>query len=379
MERWILHVDLDAFYASVEELDHPEWKGSPLIVGADPQDGRGRGVVTTANYEARKSGVRSAMPISEAWRRAPQARFVPPRFHRYSEKSDEVFAIVRQMADRVEQSGIDEGYLDVTDRCGSHGEALDLARAIQERIERETGLSISIGVASNKVVAKIATDMRKPHGITGVPSGTEQEFLSPLPARKIPGVGPKTEERLVELGITTCAELAVASASLLHREFGAWGPRLTQLARGIDDSPVEAGWERKSIGSETTFDEDETDPAEWERTLRDLAAGLADSLKEERLVGRTITLKVRLTGFETHTRARTLPRAVADAAPIGEAAISLLREFAPDRAVRLLGVRVTGLDDAEGRDEQAKMERWPADILGEAAPWRPRQRRLEDR
>ncbi|HWH09064.1 MAG TPA: DNA polymerase IV, partial [Candidatus Thermoplasmatota archaeon] len=196
--RFVIHVDLDAFFASVEELDHPEWRGFPLVVGADPQGGRGRGVVTTANYEARKFGVRSAMPISQAWQLCPQARYVPPRFERYAEKSSEVFRVLREMADAVEPASIDEGYLDATPRAATFAEAVELARRAQARIREATALSASVGVATSKLVAKIATDMRKPAGLTAVPPGTEEAFLAPLPARKIPGVGPKTEARLLE-------------------------------------------------------------------------------------------------------------------------------------------------------------------------------------
>ena len=374
----VVHVDLDAFYAAVEELDHPEWRGSALIVGPDPEKGRSRGVVLTANYAARKYGVRSAMPISEAWRLAgANARYVPPRFHRYHEKSEEVFAILRASAATVEPAGIDEAYLDLSD-SPTFADAVARAASLQERIERETGLTVSMGVAASKLVAKNATDLRKPRGLTAVTPGTEEVFLAPLPARKLLGVGPKTEARLAELGIATCEQLAAAPASMLSREFGVWGPRLAQLARGIDDSPIEVGWERKSLGSETTFHEDTADPAEWEATMRALAEEIATSLREEGRAGRTITIKIRLTGFETHTRARTLARATTDAEILATTAIDLLREFAPPRAVRLLGLRVTGFAESDGQ-AQATLRDWPADVLGEADAWQPAQRTLDDR
>ena len=372
--RSIVHVDLDAFYASVEELDHPEWKGHPLVVGADPKDGHGRGVVTTANYAARKFGIRSAMPISEAWRRCPDARFVYPRFERYHEKSQEVFAILRESADAVEPAGIDEGYLDLTSRFGDLGAAVDHARSVQERILREAQLSASMGIASNKVVAKIATDMRKPHGLTVVPPGTEEAFLAPLEVRKIPGVGPKTEAHLAAMGIATVGQLAAIPAALLAREFGAWGPRLAQLARGIDEAPVEVGWERKSVGGETTFLRDTDDPTEWRATVAGLAREAAESLVREESVARTVTLKVRLSGFETYTRARTLPTPTDDAAVVARVALDLLDENRPTRAVRLLGVRLSHILPREGR--QLVLDEWDATRLGEAAPWHPKQRRL---
>ncbi|HUR69730.1 MAG TPA: DNA polymerase IV [Candidatus Thermoplasmatota archaeon] len=375
MVRYIVHVDLDAFYASVEELDHPEYKGAPLVVGADPKQGSGRGVVTTANYEARKFGIRSAMPIGEAYRRCPHARFVYPRFERYAEKSDEVFAILRDATDMIEPGGIDEGWLDLSSRVRSFVEAVEYARALQTRILVETGLTASMGVASNKVVAKIATDMRKPAGLTPVPPGTEREFLAPLAVRKIPGVGPKSEEHLKGMGIETVAQLAAVPPVALQREFGAWGPRLWSLAQGIDEAPVETGWERKSVGGETTFLEDTTDETEWRATIEELARDAARHLVEEGTLARTVTLKVRLTGFETYTRARTLAAPTDDGALLGRVALDLLSENRPTRAVRLLGVRLSHLIPREGT--QLLLDEWDVARFGEAPPWRPKQTRLD--
>jgi nucleotidyltransferase/DNA polymerase involved in DNA repair len=395
--RLILHVDLDAFYASVEELDNPGWAGHPLVVGADPQEGHGRGVVATANYAARAFGIRSAMPISEAWRRCPTARYVFPRFARYQEKSDEVFELLHEAADAVEGASIDEAYLDLTSRASTFDDAVRLAGDLQARIRDRTGLSASIGVASGKVVAKIASDFRKPGGLTPVAPGTEAAFLAPLPARRIPGIGPKTEARLAEAGIATVADVAALPSQRLADLFGSWGPRLGQLARGIDDSPVVTGWERKSLGSETTFMRDVDDEATLERTLRELASDLAASLAKETRRAKTITLKVRLTGFETYTRARTLAQPVADAPTLARHALDLLRANPPARAVRLLGLRATGLAEAtqgaqatlaqwpatvhgeevEETRKRATLRDWPADVLGESPGWTPPQRRLD--
>lgn len=370
--RLILHIDLDAFFASVEELDHPEYAGHPLVVGADPQGGRGRGVVATCNYAAREFGIRSAMPISEAWRRCPDARFVFPRFPRYAEKSAEVFELIHESADAVEEASVDEAYLDVTSRAAHFDDAVRLARDLQTRIRERTGLSASLGIATGKTVAKIASDMDKPGGLTAVRPGTEAAFLATLPARRIPGIGPKSEARLAELGILTCADLAALSPQRLQDVFGSWGPRLGELARGIDDAPVVTEWERKSIGSETTFPKDVDDPSALESTLGELAADLAASLAQEHRRARTLTLKVRLTGFETYTRARTLPTSVAEAAAIERVALALLRENAPARAVRLLGLRATHLTGEEPLvGGQTALERWPVDVLGEADAWRP--------
>lgn len=376
MLRWILHVDLDAFYASVEELDHPEWKGAPLVVGADPKEGAGRGVVTTANYEARKFGIRSAMPVSEAYRRCPEARFVYPRFERYAQKSDEVFVILRDSTDVIEPGGIDEAWLDLSSRARSFPEAVELARALQQRILEETKLTASMGIASNKAVAKVATDMRKPFGLTIVPPGTEADFLAPLAVRKLSGVGPKSEERLLQMGFATVGQLAAVAPGVLQREFGAWGPRLSALARGIDDSPVETGWERKSVGGETTFLVDTLDEGEWRATVEDLARDAARHLVAEATLARTVTLKIRLTGFETYTRARTLAAPTDDASVLVRAALELLGENRPPRAVRLVGVRLSHLVHREGR--QLLIDEWDPARLGEAPAWRPRQRRLDD-
>lgn len=376
MTRSIVHVDLDAFFASVEELDHPEWKDHPLVVGADPKQGAGRGVVTTANYAARKFGIRSAMPVSEAYRRCPDARFVHPRFERYAQKSDEVFAILRGSTDALEPGGSDEAWLDLSSRAAGFEQAIALARALQQRILDETKLTASMGIATNKVVAKIATDMRKPFGMTIVPPGTEAEFLAPLPVRKIPGVGPRSNERLAQLGIETIAQLAATPAVLLQREFGVWGPRLGALARGIDESPVETGWERKSIGNETTFAVDSTDETEWAATLDDLMRGAVTRLREEGTLARTVTLKVRLAGFETYTRARTLPAPTDDVGVLSRAVLELLAQHKPTRPVRLLGVRLTHLSPREG--EQSLLDTWDVARFGEAPPWHPKQRRIDD-
>ncbi|HLE97875.1 MAG TPA: DNA polymerase IV, partial [Candidatus Thermoplasmatota archaeon] len=213
--RRILHVDLDAFYASVETRERPELVGLPVIVGADPKEGRGRGVVTTASYEARRFGVRSAMPISQAWRLCPQGVFVPPRFDLYHDVSERLFGILRATGAVVEAASIDEAYLDASTLAADFVEARALARRIQDAVLDAERVSASVGVASNKLVAKIATDMRKPAGVTVVPAGKEVAFLGPLPVRKIPGVGPKTEGQLRDMHVTTCGDLARTPAGVL--------------------------------------------------------------------------------------------------------------------------------------------------------------------
>lgn len=368
MTRIVAHVDLDAFYASVEQLDHPEWRGRPVVVGADPQGGRGRGVVATCSYEARQHGIRSAMPISQAWRRAPpDTVWVWPRFQRYSEVSEQVFGILRASGAVVEPASIDEGYVELTDRVASFEEAAALAAALQRRIRRETGVSASIGVGPNKLVAKIATDVRKPAGLTVVRAEEAASFLAPMPARKIPGIGPKTEAALDAAGIRTCADVAAAPLPLLGAIVGSWAPSLQSHARGQDDSPVVADWERKSIGSETTFLADEDDREAILRAFDELAGEAAAHLAQEKLLARTVTIKLRLSNFTTFTRARTLPGPFGDAATVREAARRLFLENDPGGPLRLVGVRLTGL--AGGG--QTTLSRWSADLLGEADAWRP--------
>lgn len=371
LARVVLHLDLDAFYASVEQLDHPEWRGRPVVVGADPQGGRGRGVVATASYEARAHGIRSAMPVSQAWRRAPaETVWVWPRFARYGEKSEEVFAVLRATGAVVEPASIDEAYLDLTERVAGFAEARALAAALRRRIRHEAGVTASVGVGPNKLVAKIASDANKPDGLTVVREEDAEAFLAPLPARKIPGVGPKTEAALDAAGLRTCGDVAAAPLALLASIVGSWAPVLRAHARGLDDSPVVADWERKSVGSETTFLADEGDRDAILRTIDELASEAARALAEEGLLARTVTVKIRLADYTTFTRARTLPGPFGDAATAQEAARRLFLENDPGAPLRLVGVRLTGLTEGG----QATLARWSADVLGEAAPWSPRWR-----
>ncbi|HVL47626.1 MAG TPA: DNA polymerase IV, partial [Candidatus Thermoplasmatota archaeon] len=363
----ILHFDLDAFYASVEQRDDPSLKGKPVVIGADPEGGRGRGVVATASYEARAFGIRSAMPMTQAWRACPDAVYLPPDIERYAAVSREVFATIARHADVLEPGGIDEGYLDVTERTrGDFDEARALAARVAAEVRRDHGLSTSWGVAPSKLVAKIATDMQKPRGLTVVRPGEEERFLAPLPARKIPGVGPKTAERLEDLGVKTCADLAATPVALLARELGVWGPRLAALARGLDDSPVDPAWERKSVGSETTFHDDLPPGPALEEAVARAAGWVAEGLAAEALLARTVVLKVRLEDFTTFTRSRTLALPTDDAATLREAALALLAESPLPKRVRLVGVRGTNLVAPHGA-RQATLDRWPADVLGERA------------
>jgi DNA polymerase-4 len=346
MSRWIIHADLDAFFASVEQLDRPELRGRPVVVGGPPQS---RGVVAAASYEARAFGIRSAMPMVTALRLCPEAVRVPPRFERYAEISRRVMDIFRRFTPLVEPMSLDEAFLDVTaavDQDPVRQSVEAIARAIKERVRQEVGLTVSVGAASSRSVAKIASDMDKPDGLVLVPSGEEREFLAPLPVRSLWGVGPKTAERLAVESITTIGELAERSEEWARTLFGERGVELLRLARGIDDSLVVVEHETKSVSSETTFAHDVGDPEALEASLRELAQETAERLQRHGLKGRTVRVKLRLADFTTFTRQTTLAHATAAFDDIyREAARLLAREVTrPPKGhrFRLLGVGVSG-------------------------------------
>lgn len=366
-QRVVLHIDMDAFFASVEQRDDPRIRGVPVIVGADPRRGEGRGVVAAASYEAREKGVRSALPISTAWRLCPEGVYLRPRIGHYAAVSREVFALLEGAVDAFEPASIDEAYADVTGRAGgSYEVAARLAGALQRRVRDLFDLSCSIGIGPNKLVAKIASDLDKPAGLTVVEPSQVAGVLGPLPARVIPGVGPKTGEALADaFGVTTVTELAAQGPERLAERFGVWGPEMIRLAQGLDDRPVDPHWEPKSVGAEETFLED-LPAADAPAELAEVANEATGRLRREGDQARTITLKVRLADFETFTRARTLPVPTDDPAVVGRIAQALLAEAQVAAPVRLLGVRLSGL--ARGAPRQATLLAWPADILGEEAP-----------
>ncbi len=371
--RVIAHVDMDAFFASIEQRDDPTLRGFPVIIGADPASGRG--VVSTASYEARKFGVGSAMPNTRAHRLCPQGVFLRPRIAHYSSVSREVFRIFEDV-DVKESASIDEAYLDVSSRFTKPSDAREWALALKGRVRAEHALTCSIGIGPNRLVAKIASDIQKPDGLTIVDADDTDSFLAALPARKIPGVGPKTDVRLRELGVTTCAELAELPRSVLETEFGVWGPRLGELARGIDETPIVDEWMRKSAGAETTFLHDTQDRDEIATALAGCAEEAWESLKHDGLVARTVTLKIRYADFTTFTRARSLTVATDAKHVLADAARGLLQENPPAHPLRLLGVRYSNLSDAGLRQET--LAKWPADVLGAANEWRPLRRRLDE-
>jgi DNA polymerase IV (DinB-like DNA polymerase) len=264
-------VDLDAFFPSVEVREHPELKGKPVIVGADPKGGTGRGVVSSASYEARKFGIRSAMPISRAWKLCPDGVYLRPHFDLYVPASNSIMAILRSHADRFEQGGIDEAYLDISKSVKDFDEAQEFSKNLMEEVLEKTGLTCSIGVAPNKMVAKIASDFRKPYGLTVVKPEEVTDFLFPLEVRKIPGIGPKTEQALLEFKIETVKDLASMKPEVLTKLFGKWGTKLHEFANGIDTREVIEEYETKSIGRDTTFERDMDDEEKILSILDDLA------------------------------------------------------------------------------------------------------------
>ena len=340
--RVILHVDLDAFFPSVEVREHPELKGKPVVVGADPKEGKGRGVVSSASYEARKFGIRSAMPISRAWKLCPDCVYLRPHFDLYVPASNAVMRILRSHADKFEQGGIDEAYLDISNRVKDFDEAREFAKSLMEEILEKEKLTCSIGVAPNKMVAKIASDYRKPYGLTVVREEDVRGFLFPLDVRKIPGVGPKSENALKTLKIETISDLASTKPEVLTRLFGVWGTRLHELAIGIDNSEVIEEYETKSIGRDTTFEQDIDDEEQILRVL----AGLAEEVHEEVVSSgfkfKTITVRVRYQDFDTHTRSKSLLFPTNDLDILSNNAKRLIAPYLRrNKKIRLIGVRVS--------------------------------------
>jgi DNA polymerase-4 len=338
--RTILHVDLDAFFCSVEEKFTPELKGKAFVVGGDPQ---GRGVVTSASYAARRFGVRSAMPTARAVRLCPELIIVPPRHGVYGEESDRVMDILREAAPVVEQISVDEAFLDVSDdpRPGEQV-ARELGRAIRSACDLPT----SWGVAGSKLVAKIATEVGKPNGLIVVPAGGEAAFLAPLPVEMLWGVGPRTREQLAPLGLRTIGDLASKSNAWLTAHLGPHGIELAARARGEDTRPVEEGREARSMSNETTFAHDLSDPVELLRTLRGLSDSVGERLREAGLAGTTVRLKLRWPDFATLTRQVRLPQPTDQDGEIFEAARDLFEKvWKKGKSVRLLGVGVAHLGE----------------------------------
>lgn len=341
--RIVLHVDMDAFFAAVEERVNPSLKGKPVVIGSDPKDGRGRGIVATANYAARRYGIGSALPISTAWRRCPHAIFLRPRFKLYVSASRRIMDILRADADALEQVSIDEAYLDVSSR-ETFEAARDLAVSLQRKILKEERLSASLGVGPNKLIAKIASDHQKPAGITAVIPSRVREFLDPMPVRVLRGVGPKTSEHLRAMGFETVSQLRAASEQRLSAEFGKFGRFLWREVRGIDDRPVDSSWEAKSMSREHTYQEDTDDAEELKRTLLSCVERVHGEMIGDGLWCHTLTVKIRYSGFETHSKQTTLKQPSGDLEYFRIAAADLLAPFLEGgRTVRLVGFGVSKL------------------------------------
>jgi DNA polymerase IV (archaeal DinB-like DNA polymerase) len=333
---------MDHFYTAVETRERPELQGKPVVVGADPKAGAGRGVVSTSNYEARKSGVRSGMPISRAWKLCPEAVYLPPNFPLYIQVSNKIMTIARQYVEKFEQWGIDEAFLDVSSKVKNYAEAEILAKKIKQEIQQREHLTGSIGVGPNKLIAKIASDYQKPDGLTVIKEEEVEKFLSLLPTRKLLWIGRKTEEKLKAMGINTVGDLAHFDPTVLTDTFGVAGTQMYLMAHGIDNSEVEERTEVKSISHETTFEEDTADPQTILQALDVMAEEVSKEAQNQRLFFKTVTIKVRYENFETHTRSKTLQFMTNRPQDLKKNARALLAPyFQADRKTRLIGVRVS--------------------------------------
>lgn len=343
--RKIIHIDMDAFYASIEERDHPELKGKPLVIARHPRDTGGKGVVTTANYEARKFGIHSAMSAQKAYELCPEANFVRGNLSYYQEISQQMHEIFHHYTDLIEPVAFDEAYLDVTENKVGSTSAIKVARMIQLEIWRELQLTCSAGVSYNKFIAKLASDYEKPKGLTVILPEQAEEFLGSLPIEKFHGVGKKTVPRMHELKIFTGEDLAQWSEMKLIQEFGKMGYSLYRKVRGVHNSPVNPNRERKSIGRENTFARPLIDENQVTTQLRELAEDVSRSLKRHQKHGKTVVLKIRNTNYETVTRRRTLPDYVRDSEEIFFQARLIWEELGDlDQGIRLLGITVTNLN-----------------------------------
>ena len=346
--RKIIHVDMDAFFASVEQRDNPELRGKPVAVGGSS----GRGVVAAASYEARKFGVRSAMPSVTAKRKCPDLIFCKSRFEVYREVSEQIRAIFRHYTPLVEPLSLDEAYLDVTDDLHGIGSATQIAERIRRDIREATLLTASAGVSYNKFLAKLASDQNKPDGLCVIRPGQGAAFVQSLPVRRFHGIGPRGAEKMATLGIATGADLAARDADWLRAHFGSFGDYLYRAARGIDLRPVRINRIRKSIGGERTFHEDISDPEDLRDTLERIIDIVWDRIADKQARGRTVTLKLKYNDFQIATRARSVERSVTQKATFAQIARAILDEELPlPLPIRLMGLTLSNLDrDAEASD-----------------------------
>lgn len=346
-EPYIIHVDMDAFFASVVQRDNPAFRGKPVIVGSDPKRGKGRGVVAACSYEARKYGIHSAMPISTAYKRCPHGIFVTPDMNRYHEASCRIFSILETFTPDIEPISVDEAFMDITGSSHLFGGPVETCKKIKHKIKKATGLTASVGMAPNKMTAKIASDLKKPDGLVVVQKTDLISFLHPLPIAKIWGIGAKTEKAFHSLGIFTIGDLARKDMAWIKTVFGKHGTHVWELANGIDERDVIATDEVRSISNEHTFDEDTKSMSNIRDALMYLSEKVSRRLRRHDLKGKTISLKIRFSGFKTFTRAETLPYATNFADDLYKTSLSKLETFdISANPVRLLGVRVSNLSNA---------------------------------
>lgn len=367
----ILHVDMDSFFSAVEVSENPELKGLPVIVGGkikveeekatEEPDRKIRGVVSTCSYEAREYGIHSAMPLSKAYELCPDAKFLPVNMPLYKRVSGEIMVILRKYADKIEQVSIDEAFLDVSTKVRRDwNEAREYAQMIKKEIREKEGLTCSIGIAPNKTIAKIASDFVKPDGLTVVEQEKAIEFLAPLPAKKIPGVGPKTDETLKQMGIEQIGQLASCDVQELVAKFGKYGKKLHLVANGIDESEVEEEWERKSLSRERTFAEDTKDASVLNNCVDELAEEVYNAIQKEGFVFKTVAIKVKFEDFAIRTRAKTLKSFHSDLNTLRKTANELMTEFSGGKGedkgkgkkIRLVGVRVSNLGVVDERQRR---------------------------
>lgn len=345
--RAIMHLDLDAFFCSVEVLRDPSLKGKPVVVGGRSEN---RGVVAAASYPARKFGIHSAMPMIEASRRCKDLIVISSQHGLYSMYSKVIMGVLRAESPIIQQVSIDEAYLDLSDEVDQWIEATEIARKIQLRISRDIGLSASVGIATNKMIAKIASDFQKPNGLTVVLPGQEVEFLGPLPVKKIPGIGPKANERLAKYGIYTVADMSVISEEKLVQRFGKLGLAMTRWSKGIDDRPVHEDHETKSVSTERTFSKNIEDQTELMDVIERLSFKVAEQLKKKKLMAATITVKFRYADFTTYTRQHTVAEPLNEGKEIFRIAQKLLvKNWMPGEPVRLLGVGGSHFSEPHGQ------------------------------
>ena len=375
VRRYIALVDLDAFFAAVEVLERPKLRGKPVLIGGSPS---GRGVVAAASYEARRFGVHSAMPMAQALRRCPQAVVLRPRFDVYRDHSSRVMALLREATPLVEQMSIDEAYLELTSVCATIEKAERLMRTLQGRIVEEIGLACSVGLGSNKLVAKVACETGKPMGFVVVPPGSEASFLAELPVGKLPGIGPRSAERLKAQGMETLGAVAAAPLNVLTGALGPWGAVLQRRAQGEDPSPVHTEREAKSISGEETFPQDIDEPGPLHAELERMSRGVGESLRRQGLLARTVTLKLRFADFTTITRSLSRANSTASDEAIAETARQLLdRNWPPGAPVRLIGVGVSNLSPRQTPGQLTLVQGSASDRP--EAPQEVRQRAVDQR